>query len=332
MEAVILAGGFGTRIQPLTYTRPKPLLPLLNRPMLATILDSLPEVVRRIILPVNYLREQIEAYFEDHPDPRIVLVEEFNPLGTGGAIKNCEDHLTGTFLVVNGDVVSSIDLSALIAHHRAKRAQATISLWPVAEPWHFGVVKLEPDGRISSFVEKPARGTQPSNLINAGHYVLDLEVLDEIETGRLFSIEREVYANWARTGKALYGFPFQGYWVDCGRPESLLEAHATLLAHRHETQVVHPSAKVNPKASVEGSAVDADCRVSAGARVRRSILMPGVQIGKNVEVTDSILGEGVEVEEGARLERVVAGDFAIIQAQSRIADQRIGLRAAEQEA
>lgn len=332
MEAVILAGGFGTRMRPLTYTRPKPLLPLLNRPLLAHILDQLPPNVTKAILPVNYLREQIEAYFEEHPDPRVVLVEEKDPLGTGGAIKNCERHLTGPFYVYNGDIVASLKLEDLYATHVAKKAQASISLWPVEEPWHFGVVQLEGDGRIKRFVEKPPKGEEPSNLINAGHYLLNRELLDRIPTGKFYSLEKELYAPWSQAGGKLYGHRFEGYWIDCGRPESLLEAHRTVLASQKKTKVVGEDSDLDPKARIDGYAVGPNCVVESGARVERSVLMPRVSIGRNVTVRDSILGEGVEVEDGTLLERVVVGDYGIVEGGRTIRDQRIGMRAIDVEA
>ncbi len=326
MDVIILAGGFGTRMRPLTYTRPKPLLPMLNRPILAHIISTLPEDVSRIILPVNYLREQIEQYFADHPDPRVVLIEEKDPLGTGGAIKNCADHLEGTFMVVNGDVVASLDYGAIRRHHAQHDADATISLWPVKEPWHFGVVQLRPDTRISAFVEKPPRGKEPSNLINAGCYVLEEDVLDHIPAGRFFSIEKELFQGWARDGHALYGYQFPGFWVDCGRPETLLEAHAALLRSQRKAGLVDGHAKIAADAIVEGYAIAEGCQIGPAARVQRSVLLPNVRLGAGVVVRDSVLGEGVEVEEGATLENAVVGDFAIIEAGSRIKDQKVGMR------
>jgi mannose-1-phosphate guanylyltransferase len=332
VEVVVLAGGFGTRMRPLTYTRPKPLLPMLNRPILRHILDRLPQFVDKVILPVNYLKEQIEDYFQEHPDPRVVLVEEHEPLGTGGAIRNCRDHLSGTFFVYNGDIVSSLNLERLLDHHRRHQAKATISLWPVEEPWHFGVVKQDPQTKITSFVEKPPQGQEPSNLINAGHYVLDLDVLDLIPPGRFFSIEKELYMPWSKSGQPLYGMPFDGYWIDCGRPESLLEAHAAVLRERGVERDVHPDAEVAPGAHVAGYAVAADCAVAEGARIERSVLLPNVRIGRNVIVRDSILGEGAEIEDGTRLERVVVGDFGVVEGGRTIEDQRIGLRPVDMEA
>ncbi|HEX9816507.1 MAG TPA: nucleotidyltransferase family protein, partial [Candidatus Thermoplasmatota archaeon] len=224
MEAILLAGGFGTRIRPLTYTRPKPLLPIANRSLIERALDSMPKEIDTVVLPVNYLGDLIRAHFEDHPDPRLVIVDEPKPLGTGGAIKAVQDHFEGPFLVFNADIVSSINIGEFAKFHAAKKAKASISLWKVDDPWHFGVIVPGPDGQIKSFVEKPPKGEQPSNLINAGHYMVDLSVLDQIPKDTFVSLEREVFTPLAAEGK-MFGYEFSGHWIDCGRPETYLEAH-----------------------------------------------------------------------------------------------------------
>lgn len=326
MQAVVLAGGFGTRVRPLTYTRPKPLLPVANKPLLQHVLDAMPKAVDTVVVPVNYLREQIEAYFQENPDDRVVLVEESTPLGTGGAIKNCQKHLTEPFLVYNGDIVASIDLTAFYDHMTKKGALAGVSLWPVDEPWHFGVVEQADDGRITRFVEKPPQGEQPSNLINAGHYYLDPSVLDRIEPGRKTSLESEVYEAMAANGEAIYGFPFEGYWVDCGRPKTVLEAHRVYLDAHGERRALGQDVEIDPKATVEGYALGDGCRVGPGARVVRSCLLPGVEVQEDALVEDSILGEGVVIEAGANLRNAVVGDFAVVETGARITDQRVGMK------
>jgi mannose-1-phosphate guanylyltransferase len=326
MQAVVLAGGFGTRLRPLTYTRPKPLLPVANKPLLQHVLDAMPKAVDTVVVPVNYLREQIEAYFDENPDDRVVLVEEKDPLGTGGAIKNCQAHLTEPFLVYNGDIVASIDLTAFYDHMTKKGAKAGVSLWPVDEPWHFGVVKQAEDGRITRFVEKPPRGEQPSNLINAGHYYLDPSVLDRIEPGRKVSLESEVYEAMAASGEAIYGFPFEGFWVDCGRPATMLEAQRVYLEAHGKTRALGHGVDIHKSATVDGYALGDGCRIGAGARVTRSCLLPGVEAQDGTVVEDSILGEGVVIETGARLKDAVVGDFAVVEEGATITDRRIGMK------
>lgn len=329
MEALLLAGGLGTRIRPLTYTRPKPLLPIANQPMIQWVLDRMPKSVTRVILPVNYLGELVRAHIEEHPDPRLLVVDEPEPLGTGGAIKNCADLLSGPFLVYNADIVSSVKLDEMIAFHRARQAEATISLWPVEEPWHFGVVRHEPDGRIREFVEKPLQGQEPSKLINAGHYLLEPSMLDRIPEGRFVSLEREVLSPMAEADGRLFGYSFNGFWVDCGRPESYLDAHRVVLKQRSQERITGQGVRGLTEARFESYALGDGCRLGKGARVERSVLLSDVVLGAGSAVQDSILGEGVEVEDGARVERCVVGDFAVIQGGAHIRDQRIGMRAGD---
>lgn len=286
----------------------------------------MPASVTKVLLPVNYLGELVRAHFAQHPDPRVVVLDEPEPLGTGGAIKNCADLLTGPFLVYNVDVVSSVKLDEMIAYHRARKAEATISLWPVDEPSHFGVVRYESDGRIREFVEKPPPGKEPSKLINAGHYVLEPPMLDRIPDGRFVSLEREIFTPMAEAGEALFGFSFNGFWVDCGRPESYLEAHRVVLRERKKERVAGRTISGLTQAGFESYALGDGCRLGKGARVQRSVLFSDVALGADTSVQDSILGEGVEVEDGARLERCVVGDFAVIQGGAHIRDQRIGMR------
>ena len=194
MEAIILAGGFGTRLKPLTYTRAKPLLPIINKPMVMHIIEMLPEVVDKIILAVNYRKEQLEKYFkENNCGKDIIINDEPKPLGTGGAVKFAEKHLTDSFLVLNSDIICSLDLKEMIEFHRRKNAVSTISLWPVENVSEFGVADVKKDGKIVDFVEKPRAEDAPSNLINAGAYFLDPMILDYIETGKLVSMEKEIF-------------------------------------------------------------------------------------------------------------------------------------------
>ncbi len=325
MEAILLAGGFGTRIRPLTYTRPKPLLPIVNRSLIERALDAMPKEVDTVVLPVNYLGELIRQHFEDHPDPRLVIVEEPEPLGTGGAIKAVEDHFEGPFLVFNADIVSSVNLSELAKYHAAKKAKATISLWKVDEPWHFGVVVPGPNGMIKSFVEKPPKGQEPSNLINAAHYMIDPSVLDLIPKDKFVSLEREVFTPLAAQGK-MFGYEFQGFWMDCGRPETYLEAHRVTCERLGKKVVIGENVKGTKTSEILSYSVGDDCDIGKGSRVERSVLFSGVHLGQNVRIIDSILGEGVEIEDDTTLERCVVGDFAPVGGQRHIKDQKIGMR------
>lgn len=326
MQALILAGGFGTRVRPLTYTRPKPLLPIANKPMVDRVLESMPKAVDTVVIPVNYLADLVRQHFEDHPDPRVVLVDEPKPLGTGGAIKNCEEYFDDRFFVYNADIVSSIDLDQMLQKHGQRKAEASISLWEADEPWHFGVVQLNGTGRIHNFVEKPPKGQEPSRLINAGHYLLEPSVLDRIPRDTFFSLEKEAFTPMAREGRGIYGFPFEGFWVDSGRPETYLEAHRLWLAHHKKASEVGKGVKGLKDAKFSGYALGDGVSLGTGSRIERSVLLGDVSVGKDCQVEDCVLGEGVSLEDGVRMQRCVVGDFATIEAGAVIQDKRIGMR------
>ncbi|HLE47111.1 MAG TPA: NDP-sugar synthase [Candidatus Thermoplasmatota archaeon] len=326
MEAIVLAGGKGTRMRPLTYSRPKPLLPILNRPMVDWVLASLPKAVDTVVIPVNYLSELMEAYFEDHPDPRVVLVDEPDAMGTGGAIKRVEEHFSGPFFVYNADIMSSNDLEAMRKAHAAHKAQATISLWRVDDPWHYGVVRVDGKARIEEFVEKPPPGQEPSNLINAGHYLLDLTVLDQIPKKKFVSLEREVFTPMAKAKDGLFGFEFKGHWIDCGRPESYLEAHRLALRAAGAPNVVGPDVRGIEDATFTSYALGERVEVAPGAVIERSVVLADARIGARAVLRDCVIGEGAEVEAGAHLERVTVGDYAVIEGKVQIKDKRIGMR------
>ena len=223
MEAIILVGGFGTRLRPLTLTVPKPLLPLANIPMVERMIRNLPEIFDTAILAVNYGLNDMRKYFEGRDiGKKVIIVPEEEPLGTGGAMRNCIDYVTGTTAVFNGDVVSSINLNEMLEQHIKTKAKGTLALWKVKDPSRFGVVEFS-NGEILQFQEKPEKGSELSNLINAGTYLLELEILEMIPPNQKISIERDIYPKVA--GNGLHGFPFEGYFIDSGTPESYLEAN-----------------------------------------------------------------------------------------------------------
>lgn len=307
MKALILAGGMGTRLRPLTFSTPKPLLPLLDRPMVMHIVDSLPKEVDTVVLAVSYMKDQLESFFREHDcGRRVVLVNEDEPLGTGGAIRNVRQHLDDTFLCFNGDIISSLDLRDLLAFHRSHGGIGTLSLWQVPDPSAFGVVGLDGD-RIIDFQEKPAPGTAISDLINAGVYVFQPELLDHIPSG-VVSLERLVFPNILDRG--LHGYRFQGYWVDCGTPESYLRAQSELLEHgRSMDRARKQGAKMIglnylDRADLRGCVIGphvcalAGSSVSEGSTVERSVLMEGATVGKGCKIKDSLIGPGANVADG----------------------------------
>ncbi len=326
MEAVILAGGLGTRLRPLTLTRPKPLLPMLDQPMIDHIVRWLPDEVDRVVLAVNYMADAIREHLADAElGVEVVVVEEDEPLGTGGAFKNALPEVTDdTFIGLNGDVITSLDLAEMLAQHRRNRGIGTIALWEVDDPSRFGVVDLDHSGRILQFVEKPAPGTAPTNLINAGAYVLRSDILDLVEPGVRTSIEREVYPRVLDQG--LYGFRFTGFWVDAGTPEAYLEAHRALLDRMEdrgwEGAVMDATSHIRgPSLLGPGTVVGADCQVGpyatvgegcvigSGAKVINSVLHDGARVGKDSSLLNCILGEGAQTDEDEVLEGAVLEDL-----------------------
>lgn len=314
MDAILLAGGFGTRLRPLTYTRPKPLLPVAGRPMVEWVLDRLPPEVRRVVVAVNWKAQALGTYFATRDVKgrarrvEFVVVKEDEPLGTGGAVKNCEAHLTSDrFLVLNADIVSTMDLGALAAAHKAHRAMGTISLKEVApaDVVHYGVVRPggEPseDGAIpiAEFVEKPKDPSQaPSRLINAGAYVLDRSVLDLIPRGGLVSLEKEIFPQLLPRG--FWGLPFTGTWIDVGDPKRLAEASHALDPHFK----AGPGSRIAADAKVVRSVMGKECAVRSGAHLEDCILGDGVTVDVGVHLKDCIVGDGELVRHNSTGHRI----------------------------
>src|SRR5436309_2693214 len=212
MQLVIIAGGLGRRLRPLTLSRPKTLIPLVDRPMVVHLLDALPATCEEVLIAVNYRFDQVRDFFRDRDFHReIRVIDEPVPLGTGGALKNLERHIHGPFAVYNGDVVDTLDFDGLVRAHRKGRGIGTIAVWPVDDPSAFGAVEITKD-RIVRFVEKPAKGETASRVVNAGQYVFEPRVFDFIEAGHPVSLEREVFPRLIKEG--LTPYRFDGWWRD----------------------------------------------------------------------------------------------------------------------
>ncbi|HJW74636.1 MAG TPA: NDP-sugar synthase, partial [Thermoleophilia bacterium] len=262
-QAVILVGGEGTRLRPITSRVPKPVAPLLERPVLAYLLDHLARFgLQRVVFSTGFLAEAIRAAIGDGSafGLEVRYVVEDQPLGTAGAIKNALGELDdGPFLAFNGDVLSEVDLAALVDLHLARRALGTIFLTPVKDPRRYGMVDLDEDGRVLEFLEKPSSDVVGGALINAGVYVLEPEVLEPVPRGKAFSIERGVFPGLASQGR-LFGYAGSGYWRDIGTPDSYLEAHFDILQRTFEAPLagrfgesyvlVSPEAVVEPGARI----------------------------------------------------------------------------------
>lgn len=299
MRAVVLVGGFGTRLRPLTLSTPKPMLAVGHRPIVENLVRMLARAgIEEVVLGLGFRPEPFTAAFPDGTCAGVPLhyAVEPEPLDTGGAIRFAADHagISDTFVVVNGDIITDLDVGKLVERHRATGAEATIHLTPVEDPSSYGVVAVGPDGRVDRFVEKPAPGTAPSNLINAGTYVFEPSVLARIPTGRKVSIERETFPAIVTDG-GLFAWATDDYWIDTGRPETYRQANLDLIDGRRSFGVpmVEPGAEVDPGAEIRHSLVSVGARVAAGVLVEDSVVLPGAVIGPGATVRSSIVMGGI---------------------------------------
>ena len=321
-------GGTGTRLRPLTDTRPKPMMPLVDRPFVEHQIDLLRRHgVDDVIFSCGYRPDALEEHFGDGSGigMRVRYVVDPEPLGTAGAVKNAEPLLgDDPFLVLNGDILTDLDLAAVLAAHRGFGGAGMVVLTPVEDPSAFGLVRLHDDGAVEAFVEKPRpdelRPGEPFR-INAGTYVLTPDALARIPAGRSCSIEREIFPVLADEG-SLHGYPSDAYWRDIGTPASYLGAvhdvlrGALLTATPTGDLYVGEGALIEPSATVGGlTAVGPRARVAAGAVVRGSVLGAATTVGEGAEVAEALVGEGVSVGRGARLlPGSIVGDGAVIAA------------------
>jgi len=326
---VILVGGEGTRLRPLTVTVPKPVLPLVDRPFLAYMLEWLRRHgVDDVIMSCGFLATSVRNVLGDGSQfgLRLRFVEEPEPRGTAGALKYAEDLLDERFLMLNGDVLTDIDLGAQIAQHEATGAKATLSLVAVDDPSAYGLVVLDERRAVTDFVEKPSSERLPSNLISAGAYVLEREILELVAPGRKVSIEGEIWP--LLVGAGLYGFPSESYWLDIGTPGRYLQGTFDILEGNVATGVrerlgeawlaidegaevrgrVIPPALIGAGAHVaEGARVGSlvvlgeDVRIGAHSTVERAVILAGASIGEGCELRDCIVAAGATVGDGTKL-------------------------------
>ncbi|GAC1393575.1 MAG: NDP-sugar synthase [Vulcanimicrobiaceae bacterium] len=339
MQAIVLVGGEGTRLRPLTYGTPKPMVPIMNVPFLARTLERLYAAgIKDVILPAGYMPQAITDYFGDGSSlgMKITYVIEETPLGTAGAIKNVEEHITGPFVMLNGDVLTSLDLNAMMAYHREKGGLGVLHTIKVEDPSAFGCVVKDQNGRVSAFIEKPPRDEAPTDEINAGTYLLERAVLDLIPAGRPVSIERETFPRILAEGNALYAYTTKDYWLDLGRPEHYLSAHRDILSgamplqlepglsgpgaqavhgagviapvHLDRDVVIEDGAQVGPNV-----VLGKGCRIANGAAIRDSVLWENVVVGADAHIEESIIASGSRVGAGAQIGRgsVIGHDESI---------------------
>ena len=321
MQAIVLVGGEGTRLRPLTATVPKPALTLVDRPFLAYMIEWLAAYgVTEVVLACGFLPDILREALtgeEERAGVRIRYVVEPEPRGTAGAIRfvadELGDDLEESFLALNGDVLTDLDLGTLLRVHEELAARATIGLHPVEDSSAYGLVRLGTEGGVEEFLEKT--GEPAPGEINAGMYVLQRSVLELIEAGSKVSIERDVFPRLA--GAGLYGALLEGYWMDIGTPERYLQASWDILEGRVTTrvepsapgQLIAADAEVAAGAAIGPSVVlGPGCRVREGAEIRDSVLLDGCSVGAGARVADSILGPGVQVAPGASLDGEVVGE------------------------
>jgi len=321
VQAIVLVGGEGTRLRPLTFGTPKPMVPIMNVPFLARTLERLYDAgIRDVILPAGYMPQAITEYFGDGSDfgMKITYVIEDEPLGTAGAIKNVEQHIHGPFFVLNGDVLTSLDLQAMIAFHEAKGGLGVLHLIKVEDPSAFGCVVHDENGRISQFVEKPPKGTEPTNEVNAGTYLLEKAVLDLIPPGRNVSIERETFPKILSDRHALYAYTTSDYWIDLGRPEHYLNAHRDILSGAMPLKLEPGingtgSKNVHPENIIPPVHVGGGVRIDPSAKVGPNVVLgDGCSIGPKARLTDCVLWDAVIVDEGGVVDESIIASGAHI--------------------
>ena len=327
MKSVVLVGGEGTRLRPLTLTAPKQMLPVVGVPMLERVLGHLARHgVDEAVLSLGYLPD---AFLEAYPDGQAAGVQltyavEPQPLDTAGAIRfaAASAGIDDTFVVVNGDVLTDLDLTGLVAFHRRVGAQGTIALHPVPDPSAFGVVPTDADGRVTAFVEKPPRDEAPTNQINAGTYVLEPSVLKRIPSNGRVSVERETFPAMVREG-VLFALSDGAYWLDTGTPSAYLDANFDYVNGRRGPEVAPGLEDRGSGLLAQGtselhgeilgrSVVFDGCRVAAGARVEHCILGPGSVVESGSVVTDSVLMERCHVAADAKVAGSVMGPGSVV--------------------
>ncbi|MFE3830017.1 sugar phosphate nucleotidyltransferase [Streptomyces sp. NPDC059092] len=337
-EAILLVGGKGTRLRPLTARTPKPMVPAAGVPFLTHQLARARAAgVEHVVLATSYLAEVFEPYFGDGSSLGLSLeyVTERDPLGTGGALRNVASRLRSgpdePVLIFNGDILTGLDIRALVATHTASGADVSLHLTRVADPRAFGLVPTDADGRVTAFLEKPQTPEEiVTDQINAGAYVFRRSVIDAIPAGRPVSVERETFPGLLAAGAHLQGMVDSTYWLDLGTPQAFVRGSADLVLGRAPSpavpgrcgeRLVLPTASVAADAKLTAGTVVAEgATIGAGARVTGSAVLAGAVVGPGAVVTDSLIGEGARVGARAVLSGVVVGDGAVVGADNELRD------------
>ena len=337
MKAIILVGGEATRLHPLTYNTPKAMVPVLNTPFLEYVIRHLSSHgIKDIILAQSHFSQPIENYFKDGSrfGVKLSYTIEDTPLGTAGAVKNAEKHLDETFLVLNGDVFTDLDITAMIAFHRERKAKATIALTQVDDPTSYGLIETNVRGRVTQFVEKPNRKQITTNMINAGTYTLEPDTLSRIPPQTNFSFERELFPLLLDQGEPIYAYPSAAYWIDIGTPEKYLQLHRDLLNGRS----IQHSSPVGEEVMIgEQSSIDLTAQIKGPVLIgnnciigRRVKLIGPVVIGSASTISEgtvievSVIWRNARLEQGINLKDSIIADNVCLSANSIIHGSVLG--------
>jgi len=338
-------GGEGTRLRPLTCNTIKAMVPVLNRPFLEHLLHYLKgHGIADIILAMSYLPDPIQGYFGDGNEMgvRLAYLIEEEPLGTAGAVKNAERYLDEPFLMLNGDIFTELDITAMIDFHRERKAKATIAVTPVDDPTAYGLIETDAEGRITRFLEKPSWEEVTTNMINAGIYVLEPDILAQIPPQKEVSIERETFQKLLAQGEPMYAYSSSAYWLDMGTPEKYLELNQDLLMGKAPSLIdvsgggksqIAPSAVIKGPvligegcvvkrgAQIKGPAVlGPECKVDEGATIEGAVLWNNSQVGKKAILKNCIVASHCQIhEESQVLDNCVLGDNVVVGRNSKLA-------------
>ncbi|HLH30232.1 MAG TPA: NDP-sugar synthase [Terriglobia bacterium] len=338
MKGLILAGGKGTRLRPLTINTPKPVVPVANSPFLLYQIDLMRSAgIDEIILSLSYQPRKIEDLLKDGSDYGVWIryAVEGTPLGTGGAFKNAEEHISDSTIVFNGDVLTGIDLAAVVAHHRATRAVATIVLTPVENPSAYGLVETNKDGWIQRFIEKPGPDEITTNMINAGIYILEPSVLKYMPKGEPYSFERGLFPTLLEQKEPVMSFVLDKYWIDIGTPQKYLEVHHDILSGKFasprvaksafdrnslppgaaidEKSIIGPDVTIRDGVRIENSVIGKNCKIDEGVHIVDSVIWSGNTIDAEARISGSLIGKGCYVGRSAKLRHgVVLGDKTVL--------------------
>jgi mannose-1-phosphate guanylyltransferase len=348
MQALILVGGEATRLRPLTCNTPKSMVPVLNTPFLEHVIRYLgSHGIKEIVLAQGFLAQPMEEYFQDGArfGVKLIYALETRPMGTAGAVKNAEQYLKETFLVLNGDIFTDLDITAMLQFHQQRRAIATIALAPVEDPTAYGLIETTSDGRVTRFMEKPSWDQITTNMINAGTYILDKEVLQRIPAQTNYSFERQLFPTLLDKGELVYGYPSVSYWIDIGTPEKYLQLHRDIMRGEVKGYTlvqgnvvkIGQGCSIHPGTQIIGPVVIGNnCTISRGVRIvgpavigrgntiaedaviDSSITWHNNRFGQKASIMESILSNDCLLEANSYTEKSVVGDHVTISRNTRL--------------